>query len=197
MLKEIVKPAVILFLICAIITGTLAVVNGITKPVIEEREKTELQESLSSVLPGTDEFGAAVNRDELVSAGYKPGERIRNLYKGINRGDLVGYVVEVASRGYGGDISMLVGIDNDLTVVGVKILSHSETPGLGSKADNDEYLKQYLGEIPEALYHVVKKAPAKDGDIEAITSATVTSRAIANGISEAASLVRDYIRGEK
>jgi len=197
MLKEIVKPAIVLFLVCFVITGALAVVNGVTKPIIDERNKEALQESLSSVLPGTDEFGVAVSRDELVSAGYHPGERIRNLRKGINKGKLVGYVVEVASRGYGGNISMLVGIDKDLTIVGVKILSHNETPGLGSKADDDKYLEQYLGEIPEDLYRVVKKAPAVDGDIEAIASATVTSRAIANGISEAAELVRDYIKGEE
>jgi len=197
MLKEIVKPAIVLFLVCFVITGALAVVNGVTKPIIDERNKEALQESLSSVLPGTDEFGVAVSRDELVSAGYHTGERIRNLRKGINKGKLVGYVVEVASRGYGGNISMLVGIDKDLTIVGVKILSHNETPGLGSKADDDKYLEQYLGEIPEDLYRVVKKAPAVDGDIEAIASATVTSRAIANGISEAAELVRDYIKGEE
>lgn len=197
MLKEIIKPAAVLFLVCAIITGALAVVNGVTKPIIEQREKEALQQSLSVVLPGADAFSGAVDRETLVSQGYQPGERIANLYKASAAGETVGYVVEVATRGYGGNIAMLIGINKELSITGTVIMSHSETPGLGSKADDGEYLKQYLGEIPEDLYHVVKKAPSKDGDIEAISGATVTSRAIANGISEAASLVRDYIRGEK
>lgn len=91
---------------------------------------------------------------------------------------------------------MLVGIDKSLSITGVAILSHNETPGLGSKADG-EYMERYLGRIPENLYRVVKTKPARDGDIEALASATITSRAIANGISEAADLVRDYIRGEE
>ena len=56
MLKEIVKPAVVLFLVCAIITGALAFVNGITKPIIDEGQEAALRESLSVVLPGAGQF---------------------------------------------------------------------------------------------------------------------------------------------
>lgn len=195
MFKEIVKPAITLFLICVVITGALAVVNGITAPIIEERDGEALKQSLSAVLPGADEYSEPVSRDDLARQGYQPGERIRNLYKAAAGGETVGYVVQVASRGYGGDISMLVGIDMDLSVTGIKILSHNETPGLGSKADDEAYLSQYLGTIPDNLYNVVKTAPSRDGDIEALSGATVTSRAVANGVSEAASLVRSIVKG--
>lgn len=90
---------------------------------------------------------------------------------------------------------MLVGIDNSLSITGTAIMSHNETPGLGSKADDDEYMKQYLGEIPETLYRVVKTEKSQDGDIEALSGATVTSRAISNGISEAAQLIRNVMKG--
>ena len=196
MLKEIVKPAVVLFLVCAIITGALAFVNGITKPIIDEGQEAALRESLSVVLPGAGQFSEAMDRDSLTDQGYQPGERIKNLYTSTNGGEIVGCVVEVASKGYGGNIVMLVGIDKSLSITGVAILSHNETPGLGSKADG-EYMERYLGRIAENLYRVVKTKPARDGDIEALASATITSRAIANGISEAADLVRDYIRGEE
>lgn len=156
MFKEIVKPAITLFLICAIITGALAVVNAVTKPIIEESEKEALRESLSVVLPGADEYSEAVDHETLISQGYQPGERIKNLYTASTGGEVAGYVVEVVSRGYGGNIVMLVGIDNSLSITGTAIMSHNETPGLGSKADDDEYMKQYLGEIPETLYRVVK-----------------------------------------
>ena len=194
MFKEIVKPAITLFLICAIITGALAVVNGITKPIIEESQKAALQESLSVVLPGADEYSEAVDREALISQGYEPGERVRNLYTASVGGDTFGYVVEVASRGYGGNIVMLVGIDSSLSITGTAIMSHNETPGLGSKADDDEYMKQYLGEIPETLYRVVKTEKSQDGDIEVLSGATVTSRAISNAISEAAQLVRNLMK---
>jgi electron transport complex, RnfABCDGE type, G subunit len=195
MFKEIIRPAVTLFLVCAVITGALAVVNDITGPIIEERDMAALQESLSTVLPGAEEFSDAVSRDELINRGYKAGERISNLYQATAGGETVGYVVEVVTKGYGGDISMLVGIDSSLSVTGVKIMSHSETPGLGAKADDEEYLKQYIGAIPGNLYHVVKTTPWNDGDIQALSGATVTSRAVANGVSEAASLVRSIVKG--
>lgn len=195
MLKEIVKPAITLFLICAIITGALAVVNAVTKPIIEESEKEALRESLSVVLPGADEYSEAVDHETLISQGYQPGERIKNLYTASTGGEVAGYVVEVVSRGYGGNIVMLVGIDNSLSITGTAIMSHNETPGLGSKADDDEYMKQYLGEIPETLYRVVKTEKSQDGDIEALSGATVTSRAISNGISEAAQLIRNVMKG--
>jgi len=195
MFKEIIRPAVTLFLVCAVITGALAVVNDITGPIIEERDRAALQESLSTVLPGAEEFSDAVSRDELINRGYKAGERISNLYQATAGGETVGYVVEVVTKGYGGDISMLVGIDSSLSVTGVKIMSHSETPGLGAKADDEEYLKQYIGAIPGNLYHVVKTTPWNDGDIQALSGATVTSRAVANGVSEAASLVRSIVKG--
>lgn len=195
MYKEIIKPAITLFLVCVIITGALAVVNGITKPIIEERDKAALQESLSVVLPGSGSFSDAMDREMLISRGYQPGETVKNLYEVHAGGETVGYVVEVTPRGYGGVISILVGIDRDLSVTGVKILSHNETPGLGSKAQDEAYLKQYLGTIPENLYRVVKTAPSQDGDIAALSGATVTSRAVSNGISEAASLVRSLVKG--
>ncbi|HOP71778.1 MAG TPA: RnfABCDGE type electron transport complex subunit G [Thermoclostridium caenicola] len=195
MYKEIIKPAITLFLVCVIITGALAVVNGVTKPIIEERDKAALQKSLSVVLPGAGSFSDAVDRGTLISRGYQPGETIKNLYEAEAGGETVGYVVEVTPRGYGGAIRILVGIDRDLSVTGVRILSHSETPGLGSKAQDQTYLEQYLGTIPENLYHVVKTAPSQDGDIAALSGATVTSRAVSNGISEAASLVRSLVKG--
>lgn len=195
MFKEIVKPAITLFLICAVITGALAVVNGITEPIIEERDKVALQASLAEVLPGADAFSDAVSREKLLSQGYEPGERIVNLYEASQNGEIFGYVVEVASRGYGGNISLLVGIDRDLSVAGVKILSHNETPGLGARADDEGYLNQYAGAIPENLYRVVKTSPSQDGDIQALSGATITSRAVANGVSEAASLVQSLAKG--
>jgi len=195
MYKEIIRPAITLFLICVVITGALAAVNGITKPIIEERDKAALQESLTVVLPGADSFSDAVDRETLLSRGYQPGETVKNLYEAGVGGETVGYVVEVAPRGYGGEISILVGIDNNLSVTGVKILSHNETPGLGSKAENEAFLNQYLGTIPENLYRVVKTAPSQDGDIAALSGATVTSRAVSKGISEAASLVRSLVKG--
>jgi len=195
MYKEIIRPAITLFLICVVITGALAAVNGITKPIIEERDKAALQESLTVVLPGADSFSDAVDRETLLSRGYQPGETVKNLYEAGAGGETVGYVVEVAPRGYGGEISILVGIDNNLSVTGVKILSHNETPGLGSKAENEAFLNQYLGTIPENLYRVVKTAPSQDGDIAALSGATVTSRAVSKGISEAASLVRSLVKG--
>lgn len=194
MLKEIIKPAFILFLVCVVISGALAVVNGVTAPIIEDMEEKELRQALSAVFPEADEFSEAVDHEKLISMGYQPGNRIMNLYTATTGGEITGYIVEVVSRGYGGNIKMLIGIDTNLSIIGTEIISHSESPGIGSKADG-EYMDQYLGVVPEKLYQVVKAESSQDGDIEAITGATVTCRAITNGVSEAAELVRSMVKG--
>jgi electron transport complex protein RnfG len=190
MFKEIIKPALILFLVCAFITGALAYVNGVTKPIIDENNKIAEQESLMKVYNDTDNFLEAKTAEELKAEGIDVSENIEKLYIAQKNGQSVGYVAAVFSRGYGGQIKILVGIDNDLNIKGVYLTSHNETPGLGAKASDPKFTDQFLGKAPEKEYNVVKRVANNENEIQAITAATVTSKAVTKGIDEAVALIR-------
>lgn len=97
--------------------------------------------------------------------------------------------IEVAPKGYGGEINMVVGISDTGEVTGVAIISMSETPGLGSKANDDSFLNQFKG----------KRAGVAIGkgsnNVDAITGATITSKAVTQGVSEALDKYAEKIAG--
>ncbi|KAF0134858.1 MAG: electron transport complex protein RnfG [Candidatus Saganbacteria bacterium] len=89
-----------------------------------------------------------------------------------------GKVVEALPKGYAGNINMLVGIDENNKVTGVKIITMNETPGLGANAADANFLRQFIGKSQSDRF-VPKE------DIQALTGATITSRAVCNGVKEA------------
>jgi len=196
MFKDIVKPALILVLVCAFITGALAYVNSVTETIIAENERVAEQESLKSVYSEADSFLEPKGAGALKSEGLEVSERIEKVYEAQKDGQTVGYVVAVSSGGYGGKIKMLVGIDNGLNIKGITITSHNETPGLGAKAaDSPGFTDQFLGKAPEKSYNVVKRAPKDESEIQAITAATITSKAVTRGVDDAVALVRSMAGG--
>ena len=88
----------------------------------------------------------------------------------------------MAPKGYGGEITLPVGISTDLTVTGVEIVDHAETPGLGANAESESWLSQFTGQSGELT--VVKNAPT-EGQIQAVTSATRTSKAVTDAVNQA------------
>ncbi len=174
-----------LFLITVIATVTLAVINYITKPVIEENTYEKQNESMQKVLQVASSFEEA-DMSALALVDFSCA--ITGVYKGYDTdGNLAGFAVMVSSGGYGGDVSLAVGIDNELKVTGVDVISHSETPGLGAKCVKDEFKGQFEGKSADIQ---VVKSGAKDNQIDAITSATITSKAVTNGVNTAISAVR-------
>ena len=195
MFKEIIKPSLILLLVCAFITGALAYVNGVTKPIIDENNRIAEQESLINVYSDADNFLEAKTADMLKAEGIDVSENIEKLYIAQKDGQSVGYVAAVFSRGYGGQMKILVGIDNDLNIEGVSLTSHNETPGLGANASDPKFTDQFLGKAPRTTYNVVKRIPNNGNEIQAITAATVTSKAVTKGVDEAVALVRSIAGG--
>ena len=92
---------------------------------------------------------------------------------------------ETGASGYGGTVSVMTGIDAEGSITGVVILSHDETPGLGANATKSSFLDQYLQPAPEGGLSVVKYQTPSDGQIEAMTGATVTSTAVTNAVNQA------------
>ena len=174
--KDTWKLAGILFAFAAVVALLLGFVNGITAPRIEKLEAEALRSAMSSVLEAESyEPVAYSGSDANVVAVYKAGE--------------AGHVVELSVSGSQGMVGMVVGVAADgNTVTGIGITSHSETPGLGAVAAAESeagiaFRSQFAGVQGQ-------QAVVSDGGaIEALTGATVTSRAVTTGVNSALNAV--------
>ena len=160
-LKELFKLGIFLMLVSAIAALALASIYIWTAPKIALQKQLEISRALKEVLPNADKF-------EKLGAG---------LYIGKKNKMAIGKVYMVDPVGYGGPIEMLVGIDNQKKVTGVKIVSLVETPGLGLNAANPKFLKQFIGKSRD------DKLMAKE-DIDAIAGATITTQAVCDGVKK-------------
>lgn len=168
--RSILVTAVSLFLICAVAAGLLAGVNQVTAPTIAANNAAAADRARSEVLPEADGFTEQTAPDGTV------------YYTAEKGGETVGYVFTTAAKGYGGDVEIMTGVDAEGKVTGVSILSIEETPGLGMNAKKDSFRDQYKGKSGELAVN-------KDGgEIVAITSATITSRAVTNAVNQALAL---------
>ena len=164
-----------LFLIAAVVALALAGVNAVTAPVIEELNAAKTQEAISAVLPGGFE-------NELTDFADASGI-VSKIYQGAN-----GYAVEVGPGGFDNTITMMVGIDNEGKVLGISIINHTETAGLGAVAAAGTpagiaFRDQFVG--ASGAVSVTKDG----GTMDAITGATITSRAICVGVNAALDVV--------
>ena len=117
-------------------------------------------------------------------AGYD--DTINDVEEAVDAsGNVLGYVITVTAKdGSQGSITFSVGIQNDGTVNGYSITDISETPGLGMKAQEEEFYGQFENKKVDS-FTVVKQTPSSDDQIEAITGSTITSKAMANGCNAA------------
>jgi len=175
-ISEILIPTLVLFVICAVTTALLAGTNMITDERIEQLIQQEEDETKSVVLPGAVSFSEA-------------GE-IQPYFIGLAEDQTtVGYVFVTESAGYGGEIRVMTGISvgadtGEAQVTGVQILAQTETPGLGANAQEpaftDQFKQPITAETGFALY-------GEQMGIDAMTGATITSRAVMDAVNQAVS----------
>jgi len=160
--KEMIAPTLVLFLICLVITAALAGTYQVTKPIIDEINIKNANIARGEVLPEGE--GAFSKIETELSTG------IVEVYEADNK---AGYVFTAEDKGFGGKITVMVGVDSNGEITGVKVTGHTETPGLGTKAMTAEYLSQYNGEVS-----VTRTNEPDKTRIDAVTGATVSSNAI-------------------
>lgn len=182
-LKEVLVPAFSLFMICLVVTALLAGTNLMTKDVIAQQSLQKEEESRRVVLSSAETFEEAVQ-----------GETVYYLGKDAS-GQEAGYVFTTKAKGYGGDIQVMTGVDMEGTVTGVVILSQNETPGLGANAVQDSFRNQYKQAAPQNGFSVVK-GDAGEGEISAMTGATISSNAVTQAVNGAISLYYEIQGGE-
>jgi Na+-translocating ferredoxin:NAD+ oxidoreductase subunit G len=190
---EIVRPTLVLFLCGLIITAILAVVYQVTDPIIRASAAQEQETALRKVLPDADAFDEARDPKEISAEGITVPSTVSAVYRGTTGGQFAGYAVSVAPKGYGGKIILIAGIGPDGTLKGLTMVSMNETPGLGTRARDADFLGKYAGLSAADGLQVVKKASDRKGDIQALSGATVTSRAVTRGVADALQVARDLI----
>lgn len=181
-MRNIIKLGVFLLVVAGLAGFAIAYVNGITSPTIEQQMIDNKLNSFKEVYPDSDEV-----KDE--SAKYLSSStdpiisEVNVAYKG---GKPAGVIYSVAPNGYGGKIQILAGFDIETKkITAIKILSQSETPGLGAKAPESFFVDRFKDKDTSKALEVVKQEPADGNKILAITAATITSKAVTNGVNAA------------
>lgn len=164
-----------LLAIAIVVAAALALVNNLTKPIIEDATLKKTQAAIEEVLPG--------GYQEEITEIPKDCKLVSKVYKGEN-----GYAVEVTPAGFDNTITMMVGVDFEGKVLGISIISHTESAGLGAvaAADTDagkNFRKQFEGQSGSV------SVDKDGGTVDAITNATITSRAICAGVNDALNCV--------
>lgn len=188
MIKAVMKQALFLFTTTVIIAGLLGVVYYITEEPIQEQLERELLISKQILLPIATTF-------ETVEIINNNESTVTMVERGLDSsGSKVGYVVTVTPKGYGGEILTMVGFDASICITSYRILQSNETPGLGDIAAKREFTSRFEGKSDFPIH--IEKLPAKETDVLAITGATITSKAIAQGINHAAEIIMDIEGGK-
>lgn len=192
--KYLFKLAGILMIICAIVAALLGVVNAVTVDKIKEIQDQKLQASLQVVFPGA-EFTKVEVTDDLSALAASPNAE--SGLEAIYAASTGGYAVEVTPNGFGGSIDMIVGIDADGNVTGVSVISHAETAGIGTKIVADKPNKNGVGVLTQFIGRGAGEGNlftvnSGSNEVDAISGATVTTKAITRGVN-AASLVAEQL----
>ena len=183
----IVQLVVVLGLITFICALLLGVINGVTADKITQNGIETRNAAMAEIIPDADfeDLGTALSAEDVAAAGVtlpagRTAAQIDGVYKATKDGEEIGYCVQVEPKGFGGNLTMIVGINADGTVVGAKVTSHAETPGLGAKSQADpNWITQFAGQTADGQLKVAKDG----GTINAITGATITSRAVTDGVN--------------
>ena len=158
-----------LLLICAVIAGIVSFVYDLTL----ERYEANIQETKNKAIGQI--FGKEGLDCEEVATG---------VYTVKENGVLIGYCVEAAGKGFGGDIQLMVGYTADEKIIAVEIIGHSETPGVGDKVKNPDYLVNYAGQSGELTI---------DTDVDKIAGASVSSRGVMAGVNAATKALQAFL----
>jgi len=187
-MKENLKLGFILLLVAAIAGLCLGAAYEVTKEPIAQQAIIEKDNAMKEILPEADKF-------QVSSKEIPEGSVIKEINEAYSGNEIVGYAFKVAPKGFGGLIEMMVGISKDGKISGIKVMNHSETPGLGANATNPKFSEQFKNKPIEQPLEVVKTGASKDNQVDALTGATITSKAVTGGVNEAIEFYTSQLKG--
>lgn len=180
--KAVLIPTLSLFLICLVVTAALALTNNVTAEQIAANNQQSKEESMQTVCPEAKTF------EEVIPDV---------MYKGVDdSGKTVGYAISTATQGYGGQVKVMTGIA-DGSIIAVDVFyNNDETPGLGKNTSDKSFRDQYNGLSVDQDIAVSKDSASGNAQtVDAVTSATISSRAVTKAVNEACQLYNDNVKG--
>ena len=191
-MKNIIVMTIKLLVITIIAGLLLGAVNYITKDTIADQEAKKADEARFAAFPEAQSF---TKLDIDIDDEYSLIQSVYSVQDA--QGNDIGVAFDIITKGYSTGLNMTVGLSAQGTVTGVVIGANQETPGLGAKASEPTFIDQYK-DVPFDPALVVVKTPATaQGEIQAITSATITSNAVTNAVNKVAEYYIDVIGGAK
>ncbi|MFC1877870.1 RnfABCDGE type electron transport complex subunit G [Thermodesulfobacteriota bacterium] len=177
-MREMIKMIVVLTILCSFSGGLLAAIRNGTKDKIEVQQLTFVKgPAIMAILEGASNDPIA-DRFKIEDQGIE-----RNFFIGVFDGKAGSVAFESSGKGFGGDIGIMVGVNtSDDNIVGVGVTTHSETPGVGSKAKTDPSFAAQFKDKPLVGAFQVK---SDGGQVDALSGATVTSRGVSVALTEA------------
>lgn len=188
-MKNIIKDTIILTIITLVAGVCLGFVYEITKDPIKKQELLAKTEAYKAVFADAESFEPVITEEDadiqayLVKNGFEDQTVNEVMEAKDGSGKSLGYALNMTtSQGYGGDIVFSMGVKEDGTLNGIEILTINETAGLGMKANTDEFKNQFKDKKVEK-FDVTKTGSSSDDQIDALSGATITSKAMAYGVN--------------
>ena len=183
--KDIFIPTISLFIICIVITSALAFTNALTKDTIAQNDLNAQNESMKIVCPDAETFQCVSESDD------------GDIYAGLDKnGNVKGYAVSTSASGYGGQIKVMTGIDMDGKIIAIDVFyNDDETPGLGKNTSNESFTSQFKDLLANDKIVVSKDYAGEGQQIDAVTSSTISSRAVTDAVNKACELYNNEISG--
>lgn len=175
---KIFRPAIILCLICLITTGLISLTYELTREERELQAENAANTNRLALFPKAEEF-LPMDLPEPAPEGL-----LEVLMVKASDGSLLGYLISASKRGYGGQVPVMVAVSPDGVILGVRVLDNDETPGLGKKVEQNQFLNQFVNKSVQKPFAL----SIQSGDfqpIDAISGATISSRAVTEAVNMA------------
>lgn len=185
-MKENLKLGAILLVITSIAGLLLGFANDFTKEAILENSKIN-KDDLRVIMP---------EATGIVDSSLETTETISEIYTAVKGEEEIGYVFKVTTKGFHGGVDLVVAVSNEDKVTGIKVLAHSETPGLGARIEEEGFRGAFTGLNTASAVNVVKMAPSKDNEVQGISGASVSSKAVGAGVNDVLKYYTEKIKGE-
>jgi electron transport complex protein RnfG len=174
-MREIVRYGLTLSLICAVASASLAVVNSITRPMIIAQVQAEEGGSLKEILPEATHFEPVKSGNDII------------YYKAYDKdGKFIGAAFKASAKGYSSTIEAVAGLTLDGKITAIKIVNQNETPGLGARITDSSFTGQFTNKNIQGL-----------NEVQAISGATISSRAVIDSVSSKAQQIKELIKDGK
>ncbi len=178
-MRNILKLAMVLFIIAAISGAILGITYTVTKEPIAKQVKLEEEKALKEIFPKATSFKLITRKGNYI------------YYEVYIKNKLIGYALDASGKGFGSTIKIKIGLNPDKTIKDIKIIKQGETPGLGTRVEGTKFTDQFMN---KTLKQVFLKKDSDNGTIDAITGATISSRAVSKAVQKS---IAEFLKIER